>query len=260
MLKSVAIVGGGKSWIRAPFYDRDWTIWAHNSCFEGMSCHRIDRWYDVHRPEVRAGEKTWSTRYREWLTDPSVGRTAPVYVLDGFTPAPDGVPTIENAAIVNHAVIPWREIQAWLAARGATQQEYITSTGAWMFLHALYEGATQIGIWGIDYEEHGEYLVQRPCMEYWIGFARALGVSVYVTPTSPLGRDDHVYGFDGYRPDLVHTHRAFKKSKAQRVSVLQAMGQEPMHEIPAEIQKLIDEELARGIDTRAEWRKAAHLR
>jgi len=225
-----------------------------------MARHRIDRWYDVHRPSVRAGEKTWSSRYRAWLTEPEAeGRTAPVYVLDGFTPEPD-VPTIENHEIVNHVVIPWAEMQAWLVSKGAVDVEYVTSTGAWMFKQALYEGATTIGIWGIDYEEHAEYLVQRPCLEYWIGFARALGVKVYVNATSPLCRDDHIYGFDGYRPDLVHRHVPFKKTPAQRVTVLQAMGVEPMHAIPAEIQALIDEEIARGMDTTAAWAKAAQAR
>jgi hypothetical protein len=259
-VRQVAIVGGGKSWVRAPFDNPEWDIWAHNSCFEGMLSRRIDRWYDVHRPEVRASEKTWSARYREWLTDPAAGRTAPVYVLDGFTPTAPGVATIENHEIHTHAVMPWREIQSWLMARGGTDQEYVTSTGAWMLQHALFEGVDLIGIWGIDYEEEGEYKVQRPCMEHWIGFARALGVKVYVTPSSPLGRDDHIYGFGGYRPDLVHTHRHHKRAKAQRVTALQAMGREPMHEIPAEIQKLIDEELARGMDTPAAWHAAAQLR
>jgi len=98
-------------------------------------------------------------------------------------------------------------------------------------------------------------------MEFWIGFARALGVKVYVTPTSPLGRDPHVYGQDGDRPDLVHTHQPFRVTKAQRVTVLQALGHEPMHEIPAAIQAMIDEEKSRfGIDTEALWREAAGTR
>lgn len=261
-MRQIAIVGGGKSWIRAPFSDPSWEVWSHASCFEGMGSRRVDRWYDVHRPEVRASEKSWSQRYRAWLTSPETeGRTAPIYLLDGFTPAKPGVATVENHEIPNHREIPWREIQAWLATRGATEQEYVTSTGAWMLRHALWEAPDVIGIWGIDYEEHGEYLVQRPCMEYWIGFARAMGIKVYVTPTSPLARDAHVYGFDGYRPDLVHTHRPFKQIKAQRITVLQAMGAEPLHEIPPEIQALIDEEKSRfGIDTAAEWAKAAQVR
>jgi hypothetical protein len=259
-MRQIAIVGGGKSWIRAPFTDPAWQIWAHASCFEGMATRGVDRWFDVHRPAVRAEPKTWSPRYREWLTTGD-GRTAPVYVLDGFTPAPD-VPTIENHEIANHVVIPWQDMQAWLMARGATEREYVTSTGAWMLKLALFEGVDTIGIWGIDYEEEGEYLVQRPCMEHWIGFARALGVKVYVTAGSNLGRDDHVYGFDGYRPDLVHTFKPYKAHRsAQRVTVLQAMGQEPMHEIPPEIQRLIEEEKSRfGIDTAAEWAKAAGFR
>jgi hypothetical protein len=264
-VRQIAIVGGGKSWIRAPFGDPSWEVWAHSSCFEGMEARGVDRWFDVHRPAVRAGVKSWSQRYRRWLTDPTEGRTAPVYVLDGFTPAqkPDPIfhiPTIENDEIFDHRVIPWRNLQQWLMARGATQQEYVTSTGAWMLKLALFEGADTIGVWGIDYEEEGEYLVQRPCMEHWIGFARGLGVNVYVTAGSNLGRDGHVYGFDGYRPDLVHTFKPYRKN-AQRITVLQALGKEPMHEIPREIQQLIEEEKSRfGIDTAAEWAKAARFR
>jgi hypothetical protein len=232
------------------------TAHSEKTWYESYGVHA---WYDVHRPEVRAQEKKWSARYRRWLTDPAEGRMAPVHVLDGFTPAAEGVATIENEDIPNHRVIPWREIRAWLCERGATEQEYITSTGAWMLLEALYDGATLIGIWGIDYEEEGEYRVQRPCMEHWVGFARALGVKVYVTPTSPLGRDAHVYGFDGFRPDLVHTYRHHRG--VQRITRLQAMGREPMHDIPPEIQKLIDEEKSRfGIDTEALWHAAAQQR
>jgi hypothetical protein len=261
-MRKVAIVGGGKSWIRTPFPDDSWETWVHSSCFEGIHTRRVDRWYEVHRPEVRAEAKKWSDRYASWLTNPDAeGRTAPVYVLDGFTPAKEGVPTIENHEIPNHHVIPWRAMQEHLAERGATEREYVTSTGAWMLRQAICERVDLVGIWGIDYEEEGEYLVQRPCMEHWIGFARALGIKVYVTPTSPLGRDDHIYGYDGYRPDLVHTHRPYKLGRrAQPISVLQAMGHEPMRSVPPEIQKLIDEEIARGIDTEAEWRKAAGMR
>lgn len=261
-MRQIAILGGGKSWVRAPFADPAWEMWSHASCCEGMAKLRVDRWFDPHRPDVRARVKPWSSRYQSWLTNPEQeGRTAPVYILGGLEPSDPDAPRVEDDEIPLSVVIPRAEIQAWLEARGAVQQEYTTSTGVWMVKQALYEGADTIGIWGIDYEEHGEYLVQRPCMEAWIGFARALGVKVYVTSTSPLGRDPHVYGADGDRADLVHTHQPFRAAKgAQRVSVLQALGHEPMREIPAEIQALIDEELARGIDTAAEWARAAGLR
>jgi hypothetical protein len=242
-----------------------------------MKNYRVDAYFDPHTPEVRARVKPWGARYQAWLTDPAEGRTAPIYLLEDTSPTrvnadQDPLPRVERSEVFNHIVIPQAEIQKWLESHGAVQQEYTTSTGVWMFKQALYEGRNDlqnltIGIWGIDYEEHAEYLVQRPCMEFWIGFARALGVKVYVTPTSPLGRDEHVYGRDGDRPDLVHTHQPFraskvlgKKAKVQPITVLQAMGVEPIHEIPEEIQKLIDEEKARGIDTHALWAAAAITR
>jgi len=202
-----------------------------------------DRWFDVHRPDVRDEPKAWDGNYTAWLMR-GEGRTSPVVVQD-TAPYP-----------TNAMVLPREEIAAWVRARGGTEAEYVTSTGAWMLLSALYAGATGIGIWGINYEEHGEYLVQRPCMEYWIGFARALGVTVYITPTSRLSRDRHVYGFDGHRADLLAAHQ---RPTAIRLTTADVeVGRLPSPDVPPDIQSLIDEERELfGIDTHAEWIKAA---
>ena len=176
------------------------------------------------------------------------GRTSPVIVQD-TEPYPP-----------NARVLPRREIGEWLRERGATDAEYVTSTGAWMLLYALYSGATTIGLWGINYEEHSEYLVQRPCMEYWIGFARALGVPVYITPTSRLCRDAHVYGYDGHRADLLKAHRGMTTATRLTTAHVTA-GRLPAPSIPPDVQALIDEERELfGIDTVAEWAKAAQQR
>lgn len=248
MGRSVALVGSGLSWPRAPWGDGSWQVWAHASMHRGVEAaqKRPDLWVDVHRPEVRAEPKTWDDDYAAWLMD-GIGRTGPVLVQEA-----DPIP-------VHARILPRRQIVAWVQARGATEVEYVTSTGAWMLLYALSLGATTIGLWGMNYEEQSEYLVQRPCLEYWIGFARALGVSVYITPTSRLCRDRHLYGFDGHRADLLQAH-AF--STATRLTTADVMaGRMPARTIPPEIQALIDEERELfGIDTEAEWRKAAQQR
>ena len=266
--KKVAIVGGGTSWVRAPWDNPEWEIWAHSSCFEGLP--KGDRWFEVHRPDVRAGEKTWSPRYADWLqglpcpateTHGERTRTSPVYVLDGFPELKAEVPKIFNESIPNHVVIPRAEIEKYLQSKGAVEQEYVTSTAAWMLKLALYERRPEIGIWGISYDEHAEYLVQRPCMEHWIGFARALGTLVYVSPSASLCRDPHIYGFDGNHKNLVHTNRPFRTAKAIPLTVGHALGKELIHNIPVEIQALIDREKTLfGIDTEQLWKDEAKKR
>jgi hypothetical protein len=197
-------------------------------------------WFDLHTPSVRNEPKSWDAQYASWLMA-GVGRSAPVMVQD-LDPRP-----------TQSQPFPRETIRAWLHARGASETDYITSSGAWMFVYALSLGATTIGLWGMNYEDRAEYVVQRPCMEYWIGFARALGVSVYITPTSRLCRDRHVYGFDGHRADLQQTGL----STAVRLTTAQVMtGRLPTQMIPPDVQALIDEEReVFGIDTHAEWAK-----
>lgn len=275
--RRVAILGGGPSWVRAPWKDRSWEIWSHSSCFEGMP--RADRWFEVHRPDVRAGEKEWSPRYRDWVTGKPCPpftvenedgtklerhertRTSPIYILDNFPELKEGVEIIGNDEIPNHRVIPRAKIEAYLRKKGAVEQEYTSSTAVWMLKLAIYEGVREIGIWGISYDEHGEFVVQRPCMEYWVGFARALGVIVYITPTAALGRDPHVYGFDGPNKNLVHTRKAYNKAKARPLFVKEATGETVIQHVPPEIQELIDQEKQIfGIDTEKLWKDMARKR
>lgn len=241
-------MGSGLSWQRAPWGDPLWYVMAHASIHVGVAPNEADLWWEMHTPAVRSEPKTWDAHYSDWLLK-GEGRVAPVMVQNA-----DPFPA-------NAEIFPRDDIGAWVRKHGGTDTEYVTSTGAWMLLYALMRGATTVGLWGINYEEHSEYLIQRPCMEYWIGFARALGVSVYITPTSRLCRDKHVYGFDGHRADLQRAH-ALGVPMAQRLTTAQVMtGLYPAREIPPEIQALIDEERELfGIDTREEWRKAAQAR
>jgi hypothetical protein len=225
----------------------------------------VHRWFEVHRPDVRAGEKTWSVRYQDWLRGKDCGdktRVAPVYILDGFPALKPDIPVIVNDEIPNHVVIPRAEMQSYLETKGATHEEYVTSTAAWMMRQLLYEqDVTDVGIWGISYDEHAEYIVQRPCMEHWVAFARALGITVYITPSASLCRDQHIYGFDGPHKNLLHTMRPYRGDKAQPMTRLQALGKEMIHNVPPEIQVLIDREKELfSVDTEALWRDAAKAR
>lgn len=272
-MTNIAIVGGGLSWIRAPWDNPKWEVWAHASIHVGVKPREAALWFDVHAPTVRAEPKVWSDDYSAWLMREE-GRTAPVMVQE-TSPQPP-----------NSSILPRAAIHTWLQKHGGTKKEYVTSTGVWMLLYALYREASKahpctckighpfgavcptseqfifrnltLGLWGINYEEDTEYVVQRPCMEYWLGFARALGVKIFITPTSRLCRDRHVYGFDGHRADLLKGHAGKMTYGVTRISTAQITNGILHPAITPAIQAMIDEEREIfGMDTEQLWKEAA---
>lgn len=71
---------------------------------------------------------------------------------------------------------------------------YLHSSIAYMMAYAIYTGAKEINIFGVDMEHDSEYVGQRPCLAYWIGFAKAKGVNVNVMTV--LDNQPYLYGYD----------------------------------------------------------------
>lgn len=72
---------------------------------------------------------------------------------------------------------------------------YFTHTIPMLIAYALHKGATRLVLPGCDYwpaqDVHMEFAHQRPCAEWWLGFAHGRGVEVIVPKHSFLftGRD-----------------------------------------------------------------------
>jgi len=58
--------------------------------------------------------------------------------------------------------------------------DYFTSSVAYAIALAVYFGAEEIKLYGVALSFEGEYYFERPCVEYWIGFARGKGIKVTV--------------------------------------------------------------------------------
>ena len=73
--------------------------------------------------------------------------------------------------------------------------EYFTSSIAWMMAEALEcDNLTDIYLCGVDLLQQEEYQVQRPCVEYFIGIAKGMGINMHVQSTSTLLKSTHLYG------------------------------------------------------------------
>ena len=81
---------------------------------------------------------------------------------------------------------------------------YLTSTLAHMLAYAIAFYNVPIELYGFEAESNTEYAVQRPCIEYWVGYGRGRGMSIEA-PGSHLLTGKH-YGYEdfdqGYRSRL----------------------------------------------------------
>lgn len=56
--------------------------------------------------------------------------------------------------------------------------DYFTNSIDYMIAYALYVGMKEIRFYGVNMEVDTEYLWQKPGVEFWVGYAKGLGVKV----------------------------------------------------------------------------------
>jgi len=172
----VAILGCAPSARMAPFYDDEWEIWGTG--ISGAKYPRWSRWFQLHDVErllrgYGALPAETSADLMEWL----VGFDGPVYM---HNKAP-GIPGSEAFDFDYYVDKFGRNFRA---------------TASWMMAKAIDEGATDIGIYGVDMAAEGEYQEQRPSVKFFEGWARGAGINVTVAPSSSLSRCNFLYGKD----------------------------------------------------------------
>lgn len=57
---------------------------------------------------------------------------------------------------------------------------YFNNSIAYMIAYAIYKGATEIEMYGVALLLGDEHAYQRPCVEFWIGYAVAKGIKVTI--------------------------------------------------------------------------------
>jgi hypothetical protein len=186
--RRIAIVGTAPTWRSLPWDDPTLEVWALND-MHVLDLPRADRWYDLHpldrmffRPadrktfagEVPAGFYVRPTNHLQWLRK----QTIPVFVQDA---AALGSP--------NARTFPRAEIEAKFGRSFA-------SSPAWMIAHALYEGVTELHVYGIHLATEWEYQKQKPNMTFLLGLAAGLGVKVVLPKGCPLLHESHQYAYE----------------------------------------------------------------
>jgi hypothetical protein len=200
----VAIVGfADSSRDLAPFDDPAWEIWGLNQLARYIP--RAERWWEIHHRSQFEADIARGTDYVGWLKVAPV----PIYMqaLESEFPSAVRYP-----------------LERIVAAFG---REYLTSTPAYMMALAIMEGFRTIGVYGIDLIIGREYEFEKPCMEYWIGRAEALGIEVILPSVSALCKQGVRYGVPtviGTAPTPAQIQRLLSEVMAKRNEALTVLN------------------------------------
>jgi len=168
--RKIAIIGYTDSRFDAPYAEDGWEMWGLNNLHvqtppEQMA--KFTRWYDLHdRATITSDEAH--------------------------------VAFLKNTEL---PVYTWTANPEWPTSLSYPREEiieefgrYFTNSISWMIAHAILEGATTIGVWGVDMAQSTEYAAQRPSCEYFLGLAAGLGVEIIIAETSDLLKTAVLYG------------------------------------------------------------------
>ncbi len=193
------------TWQDAPFADETWEIWAHCSGQSFYGDRRVNLWWDLHDVDTWRQGKVW---YKSRAGDPPVyvdwlaSRSVPVVMQRHYPLIPTSTAYPLREIVEHFNIVPaeWGLTPAdprwwgYVKDRGE-----FSSTFTYMMAAALYQGATEIAMYGVDFIEYRkgciDYLYQRPGAKYWVGLARGMGVPVTVARGSWFETGQWVYGY-----------------------------------------------------------------
>lgn len=155
--RKIAVLGSAPSLVAVP---RDgWEYWSLMSNFSNSDLPITpNRWFELHSPE-------------------HLMNNAQVPKCDI-----DYMGNMENIWMMN----PVGKAHQFPREDVLALTPYFTSSIAWVLGLAILQNPHSIGLWGVDLMLTKEYQRERPCIEHWVGFARARGIKVEIPEISPL--------------------------------------------------------------------------
>lgn len=176
----VIIIGKGAGWQRAPDEGETWGV--NNLCLRrdvelSFNMHDLDKHRD-HPLFKKTIEHV--NRY-----------SIPIVTQKKYPHIPTSIP------------FPLKEMP----------RKYFGNSIDYMIAYAIHQRATHIDMYGVVMEVGTEYTLQRPSLEYWIGYAEGCRTIVTIhEPTCVLYNSNGLYGYDW---DEEHCEHVLSRSENQ---------------------------------------------
>lgn len=203
-MKSTVILFGTNTFTRHLI---DWTrqdceFWAWNEVGSLKDdrpdywAKRIDTLIQIHATPIWRNRKNLNhTGHYDWLTRP---HEYPIYMQEHYPDVPSSVKYPLDEIVKELLPNIWRDINlpgVPEEKRKTERVRHFTSSAAYALALAIYQGAKQIEIHGIEMSSDTEYVRQRDGVTFWMGVAVGRGVNVVIH--SPLLINDKLYGYTG---------------------------------------------------------------
>jgi len=180
-MKSVALIGFSDmtfGFCKDSKADELWTV-NHAAIVKDMP--KFHRLFEIHKKDwYLRKEAPRSAIYEKWLEEQ---HDFPIYMQRKRKEVPNSVryPLEEIVAELLPGLV-------WVDAEGKeiVRSKYFTSSASYMMALAIYEKFDVIEIYGIDMENNTEYGYQKPCMEFWEGYALGRGIKIIQRELCPL--------------------------------------------------------------------------
>ncbi len=196
--RKIAILGTADSSRKsAPYGDKSWEIWSLSNIVITDQVPRWTRHFELH-PLQQFEKEPKARAYVDWMHRQDDSK--PIYLQ-----SPEKHPGIKAGV-----KFPY---EALIRTHG----NYFTSTIAWLIALAIHEEVDEIGLWGVDLMLAEEYHHQRPCSEFYLGYAKAKGIKVTVPMQSSLLKPQQLYGIEGTSSprQAIMEHKARLEETAQ---------------------------------------------
>ena len=175
MGKDVIIFGTGPTKVQCPFDTETWGVNTAYIIIYNMQ-GRLDKMFIGHNPNPYPIYYTLEDGMRlfpdNWNWD----------LVDGLAKMGVDVITLHKIPNVQSRIYPLKRI---IKKFGCA---YFTDTICYMLAYAIDKGYEKIRLYGIDMADKEEYKWEKGGIEYWIGYARGLGIKVQIATGSNVCR------------------------------------------------------------------------
>lgn len=205
MARKIAIIGKApSSRLLAPYDDVSWDIWSLSDNFTILP--RWTAWFELHDLDRYRG---LYPDYYDWMCALPANPERPLYVKE-LRPEMPGAVLFPKDEIVKRFGAYFTNSISWMICLAIEQliptrdnQTLIVEPGA-------------IGLWGVDMAQNTEYAHQRPSCEYYMGWAKGLGIDLVVPDECDLCKTARLYGFEGQTGPLDIKIRARQRELTDR--------------------------------------------
>lgn len=156
---------------------------AHHLPF--MHMDRVTAWFQLHhRWRFTRRMPRYKIDHWAWLQEK---HDFPVFMQKKY----DDVP---SSAVYPLKEITERYLSGMIGRGGFFQRKYYTCSFPYLIGLAMYLGFQRIEMYGIQLAQQIEYIMQRPCTEFWCGIAIGQGIQLY-TPNNCNIMAGAMYGY-----------------------------------------------------------------